>query len=1163
MGAVREFHILRSARERFAIEASMFSSRGTMVFTDLSAARRCIKALNAVEQLPDLRTEDLYAMGLIDEAFHILFSQYRESVGEPLLSQLYERLAERIGENRLKTTLDAFTADFPPTEVFLGTTTAAAYLKADHDGETGYEVALEELLMLYLSNENPGYAPGSVLIDDAKLRENSAYLLIIEEIRSFFGSKPVFGPDSQDLFSMFRAPALLYPDSLQKQLEYIRDRWGFLLGDLFLKLLRAIDYLNEVNAFAARKGAGFTKGIMDPYSFSGLEEYERFSADSDWMPNVVLLAKSTLVWLHQLSRQYGREIRTLDQIPDEELDQMASRGFNALWLIGLWERSDASRQIKHRCGNPDAAASAYALYNSEIAWGIGGWDALQQLKERCARLGIRLASDMVPNHTGIDSEWVHNHPDWYLQLDYPPYPSYSFNSENLSSNPGIGIYLEDHYYDRSDASVVFKRVDFGSGETRYIYHGNDGTHMPWNDTAQLNYLLPEVREAVIQTILHVARNFPIIRFDAAMTLAKKHIHRLWFPEPGSGGDIASRAEHGMTWAEFNRRMPVEFWREVVDRVAEEVPDTLLLAEAFWMMEGYFVRTLGMHRVYNSAFMHMLKNEDNAKYRQTIKNTIEFDKDILKRFVNFMNNPDEDTAIAQFGDGDKYFGVCTLMVTLPGLPMIGHGQVEGYTEKYGMEFQRAYKDEQPNQWLVERHEREIFPLMKKRYLFSGVDNFFLFDFYADHGVNENVFVYTNATPMESALVAYNNCYDSSSGYIKESAGYVEKTIGGKKHSRRSTLAAALHLHDADNAWMLFREAKTGLWYIRKSSEIHENGMFIALKGYEAQVFLDIHEVWDNQFHHYRQLHDRLGGRGVTDVGQAIRDIVLRPVYDAFTEYFTAEYVDKFVDFLRKGGKKTAKQKRYFVDPYKVFVESVIDFTNDPDFANKSAATFAQGIDNISRLIELEGETPDAPEFQYFLKPVHSQYNTETRMLSFLILHSLERYDEEWYLEGKIIEKLGFDPGVSTTFRWLETYEVWSGAGSAIKPEDLAEALRQQSVQDAIGSNYFNGEIWFNREAFEDFCWWTGCYHLMTAKSISAALVKKAWSRSADWLSRMEKSGYLANKLIPESRKPAAKKATENKPAPKKATENKPAAKKTAAKKPAEKKPAAKGSSKTKS
>lgn len=243
----------------------------------------------------------------------------------------------------------------------------------------------------------------------------------------------------------------------------------------------------------------------------------------------------------------------------------------------------------------------------------------------------------------------------------------------------MGIFLEDHYYDRTDAAVVFKRVDYTSGDTRYIYHGNDGTSMPWNDTAQLNYLKPEVREAVMQTILEVARKFPIIRFDAAMTLTKRHYQRLWFPEPGSGGAIPSRAEHGLTKQEFDRLMPNEFWREVVDRVAQEAPDTLLLAEAFWLMEGYFVRTLGMHRVYNSAFMNMLRNEENANYRTLIKNTLEFEPEILKRYVNFMNNPDERTAVEQFGKGDKYFGVCTLMCTLPGLPMFGHGQIEGFAE----------------------------------------------------------------------------------------------------------------------------------------------------------------------------------------------------------------------------------------------------------------------------------------------------------------------------------------------------------------------------------------------------------------------------------------------------------------------------------------------------
>ena len=73
-----------------------------------------------------------------------------------------------------------------------------------------------------------------------------------------------------------------------------------------------------------------------------------------------------------------------------------------------------------------------------------------------------------------------------------------------------------------------------------------------------------------------------------------------------------------------------------------------------------------------------------------------------------------TAVDQFDKGDKYFGICAMMATLPGLPMFGHGQIEGFTEKYGMEYRVAYWDEIPDGYLVERHEREIFPLLRQRW-----------------------------------------------------------------------------------------------------------------------------------------------------------------------------------------------------------------------------------------------------------------------------------------------------------------------------------------------------------------------------------------------------------------------------------------------------------------
>ena len=263
------------------------------------------------------------------------------------------------------------------------------------------------------------------------------------------------------------------------------------------------------------------------------------------MPRVVLMAKSTYVWLDQLSRSHGRPITTLDAIPDEELDTLARWGVTGLWLIGLWERSGASERIKRMRGNQEAVASAYSLDDYRIADDLGGEAAYAQLRDRAATRGIRLASDMVPNHMGIDSRWVIEHPEWFLSLPEPPYPAYTFGGADLSSDERVGIVLEDHYWDDSDAAVVFKRFDRPSGDVRYVYHGNDGTSFPWNDTAQLNFLDPAVREQVIRTILEVARRFPIIRFDAAMVLAKKHIERLWWPEPGTGGGIPSRAEHAI------------------------------------------------------------------------------------------------------------------------------------------------------------------------------------------------------------------------------------------------------------------------------------------------------------------------------------------------------------------------------------------------------------------------------------------------------------------------------------------------------------------------------------------------------------------------------------------------------------------------------------------
>ena len=862
VAAIFGFHLSRRARDLYGFDEPLFDD--APLGTDFGAARRLVERIHALSGRL-VPASDIHAIGLIEEILHLLIRQY-EQEDPGLMARALEFLRSSLG-SRLEQTLICFTDEFPPTPVYRGQQSIEGYLSGSTGGVSHKQTSLEEMVLVHIANQNTAFEPYKEFFDVSVL-EATAYAETVRLLNDFFAGQPAFGPrgagSRATLYEILIAPSKASPYSLEGQLQFLLDKWGGLLGqDIINRILRALDFVRE--EAIRHTGAGGFAGSAPVIEFRSEPEYERYSPDRDWMPRLVLIAKNSYVWLDQLSRKYQRWIKTLDQIPDEELDLLARRGFTGLWLIGLWERSRASQRIKQCMGQEDAVASAYSLDSYDIAADLGGWAALENLRARAWARGIRLSADMVPNHMGIDSTWVMEHPDWFLSLDNPPFPSYTFNSGNLSDDGRAAIMLEDHYYDHSDAAVVFKFHNYTAGQTKYIYHGNDGTSFPWNDTAQLDYSKAEVRQAVIQTILHVARNFPIIRFDAAMTLAKKHIQRLWFPEPGAGGAIPSRAEHGMTRSEFDAKMPDEFWREVVDRVAAEVPDTLLLAEAFWLMEGYFVRTLGMHRVYNSAFMHMLCDEDNAKYRQLIKNTLEFDPQILKRYVNFMNNPDEKTAIEQFGSSDKYFGVCTLLATLPGLPMFGHGQIEGLHEKYGMEFRRAKWDETPDEDLVRGHDWKIFPLLRRRYLFADVEHFLLYDLFRSDGrVDENIFAFSNQSgdpstdsgQTERGLVVYHNKFAEARGWIKTSAAYIDKSSGDL---RQKSLAEGLGL--PFEGYVLFKDYVTRLEYIRSCAELWEKGLYVELNAYQHHVFLD----WEFEAgDEWTMVCDALNGAGVESV-----------------------------------------------------------------------------------------------------------------------------------------------------------------------------------------------------------------------------------------------------------------------------------------------------------
>ena len=233
-----------------------------------------------------------------------------------------------------------------------------------------------------------------------------------------------------------------------------------------------------------------------------------------------------------------------------------------------------------------------------------------------------------------------------------------------------------------------------------------------------------------------------------------------------------------------------------------------------------------------------------------------------------------------------------MATLPGLPMFGHGQIEGFTEKYGMEYRRPRYDETADHWLVERHEREIAPLLQRRWLFAESSNFLLYDFFQDNGtVDENVFAYSNRKGGERALVVYNNRYGTAHGTIDFSAAYADKDSAQLRQRR---LQEGLGLGVGPATVLAWRDSLTGLEYLRRATDLAERGLTLDLHAYQCHVFLDWRELHATAEKPWDRLCDLLNGQGVPNLDDALVNLELRPVHDALKSQLDLALVRLFAD-----------------------------------------------------------------------------------------------------------------------------------------------------------------------------------------------------------------------------------------------------------------------------
>jgi hypothetical protein len=350
---------------------------------------------------------------------------------------------------------------------------------------------------------------------------------------------------------------------------------------------------------------------------------------------------NTRVWLYDLGQHLGRPV-TLDDVTDAALDQVASDGFDWVWLLGVWQTGPAGRQVSleqkewHReyrellpdYGPEDVCGSPFAVREYVVHTDFGGADALARLRRRLAARGVRLMLDFVPNHTALDHPWVYEHPEFYVHG----------TDEDLAREPGNYVRVST----RRGALV--------------LAHGKDPYFPGWPDTLQVNYRHPGLRQAMRDILARIAEQCDGLRCDMSMLVLPDVIARTW-------GDRARPADGAA---------PVDtpFWPEAIGDVRARKAGFTFMAEAYWDLE-WVLQQQGFDYTYDKRMYDRLHAQDAAAVRAHLLADPEFQR----RSVRFLENHDEPRAAAAFPPR-VHRAAAVLALLVPGLHFMHEGQRSG-------------------------------------------------------------------------------------------------------------------------------------------------------------------------------------------------------------------------------------------------------------------------------------------------------------------------------------------------------------------------------------------------------------------------------------------------------------------------------------------------------
>jgi len=420
-------------------------------------------------------------------------------------------------------------------------------------------------------------------------------------------------------------------------------------------------------------------------------------------------------------------------------------------------------------------------------------------------------------------------------------------------------------------------------------------------------------------------------------------------------------------------------------------------------------------------------------------------------------------------------------------MFGHGQIEGFSEKYGMEYRRAYWDEKINSNLLQRHEDIIFPIMKKRYLFANANNFLLYDFWSGNVVNEDVFAYSNRVNNERALVLYHNKFAETKGFIKNSVGFADK-LAEDKVVIQKTLIDGLTL--PKEGYCIFKDYLTGLEYIRRNRDLHEQGLYLELQAYQMFLFMDFQIVQDNEFFHYAQLHDLLGGKGVYNINETLHEIIYQPLHEKFREIVNTP---NFKNLLNP--KKAEQVVEAISDKLNPFLKEVKKYSSSKKDVTGVKKEIIEKLEVISRLEQSLKHLKTNQELTSIYGKILPNSEFEWGiLLSWLFIHQLGRVASDknhelqsrsWFDEWRfskyikiILEELSIkeeektQDGISI-IKLMVTLQNWATSNKYTE-ENLYSIFKsffsEPEVQQYLNVNRYHNLLWFSAELFEKFVRW---------------------------------------------------------------------------------------------